>query len=300
MSRLTHRLLLRAYAMALCCASWIVPDDEREEWLKEWRGELWHVVNQNLASSAPHATAAFVSGAFRDAYLLSADLRRAGARRSYAFGSSPVWCLFFLLLLGFAAAGLAFLLPGTRAALLPAPYQDARTLVIVTRDGSSHSLLPGITLGEFRYWKRAAQSVFSDVAFYQVVRRQIHAGHGTTIELSIARASDNLLDVLQTSAFPAAVSARSAKNMPKLILSDAVWRKYFHADPQITGRVVFLLGEKATVVGVAKPDAWPLPGKADAWLLEDASRLETLSADSIGFVIARVQSSLTRDESQGQ
>ena len=39
--------LLRAYAAALCCASWIVPDEEREEWLKEWKAELWHVVHQN-------------------------------------------------------------------------------------------------------------------------------------------------------------------------------------------------------------------------------------------------------------
>src|SRR5580698_5572042 len=49
-------------------------DEEREEWLKEWKAELWHVVHQNAAPSMQQVTAAFVGGAFRDAYTLSADL----------------------------------------------------------------------------------------------------------------------------------------------------------------------------------------------------------------------------------
>lgn len=289
--------LLRAYAVALCCASWIVPDEEREEWLKEWKAELWHVVHQNTPSTQ-QATAAFVGGAFRDAYTLSADLGRAGERRSYAFGSSPVRCLLFLLMLGLASVSVAFLLPGTRAALLPSPYQDARTLVIVSRDNSSHSFFPSVALGEFRYWQRAAQGVFSDLAFYQIIPKQVHAGHGVTVKLSIAHASDNLLDVMQISAFSATRSAQTAKGTSRLILSDAAWRKYFHADPQVIGHVVFVMGKKVTVASIASPDAWHLPGKADAWLLEDAAGIDALSADSMGYVVARMQSSLTKDASQ--
>jgi hypothetical protein len=81
-------------------------------------------------------------------------------------------------------------------------------------------------------------------------------------------------------------------------LSDAVWRKYFHADPQIIGRVVFVMGKKVTVASIASPDAWLLPGKVDAWLLEDAAGIDTLSADSMGYVVARMQSSLTKAASQ--
>jgi len=298
MRRLTHGWLLRAYALALRCASWIVPDEEREEWLKEWKAELWHVVNQRSSPAAHQIIAAFVGGAFQDAGLLRVDLRRSGVKRSYAFTSSPVRCLLFLLLLGLASAGLAFLQSGSRAALLPSPYRDARTLVIVARDNSSYNLFPSVTLGEFRYWQSAAQGVFSDLSFYQIVQKQVHTGHGSTIGLSIARASDNLLDLLQTSVFPDTSSFRSASGMPRLILSDAAWRRYFHAEPWVVGHVVFVMGEKATIAGVARPDAWRLPGKADAWLLEDASRIGRLSAGSVGYVVARIQPSLARDGSQ--
>ena len=292
--------LMRAYAVALCCASWIVPDEEREEWLKEWKAELWHVVHQNAAPPMQRITAAFVGGAFRDAYTLSADLGRAGERRSYAFGSSPVRCLLFLLLLGLSSVSVAFLLPGTRAALLAPPYQDVRTLVLVSRDNSSHSFFPSVALGEFRYWQRAAQGVFSDLAFYQIIQKQVHAGHGATVKLSIVRASDNLLDVMQTSAFSTTAPVQTEKSTLRLILSDAAWRKDFHADPQIIGRVVFVMGKKVTVASIASPDAWRLPGKADAWLLEDSTGIDALSADSMGYVVARMQSSLTKDASQNR
>ncbi len=290
------RLQLHMYTLVLDFASWIVPQDERREWLREWKAELWHIVNLH----AHQQIAAFVAGAFQDACALSADLRRAGARRPRTLGSSPMLCMLLLVLAASVSAGIAFLLPGPRTALLSSPYRDARTLVVVSRDGSTRSLSPSVTLGEFRYWTRSAQGVFSDLAFYRIVRRQIHAGHGMAVELSIARASDNLLDVLQTSYFPSPDSLHAANAMPGLVLSNSVWRKQFHADPHITGRVVFVLGEKVTIIGVAKPDAWRLPGKADAWLFENAARIDRLPSYAMGFVVARMQPSLTRDVSEDQ
>ena len=64
------------------------------------------------------------------------------------------------------------------------------------------------------------------------------------------------------------------------------------------GQTVFVLGEKAKIAGIAKPDAWRLPGKTDAWLLETGSRIETLPAYTEGFVVARMQPDLTLDNSQ--
>jgi hypothetical protein len=284
------RLPLFAYMLALRSASWIVPSEERREWLKEWRAELWHIAQRH-----PHGEiAAFTGGAFQDAYLLRSDLRGSGVRRTHVLGSSPALCLLLLLIAGCLSLGVAFLLPGTRAAMLASPYREARTLVVVSRDGSSHMPVAGISLGEFRRWQQTAQGVFSDLAFYQVVRRKIHTGHGAGVELSVVRASGNLVSVLQTSSFPA-VSAIAG---PRLVLSDAVWRKYFHADPHIAGQVVFLMGEKTIIAGVARSDAWRLPGQAEAWLLEDDNRMDALAADSLGFVVARIQPALTRSPSQ--
>lgn len=286
------RLLIYAHMLALHGASRIVPEEERREWLKEWKSELWHVASLHTGEK----TTAFVAGAFRDAYVLRADLRVARVRRSHAFGSSPLLCLLFLLVAALTSIGIAFLLPGTRAALLPSPYRDARTLVVVSRDGTAHSLQPSVSLDEFRYWQRSAQHVFSDLAFYQIVRRQLHIGHGAAVELSIARATENLPDLLQTPSFTA--STRSTNDMPRLILSESAWRSYFHADPHVVGRVVFVLGEKASIAGVVQPDAWRLPGKADAWLLESEAHIGMLPSQAMGFVVARMQPSLTHDPAE--
>ena len=86
--------------------------------------------------------------------------------------------------------------------------------------------------------------------------------------------------------------------MPRLVLSDAVWRRYFHADPNIAGHVVYLMGEKAIIAGVAKPDAWRLPGQAEAWLLETDNRMDALATQSMGFVVARIQPLLARNPSR--
>ena len=284
------RLPLFAYMLALRSASWIVPSEERGEWLKEWRAELWHIAQARTHEEV----AAFAGGAFQDAYLLRRDFRGSKSPRLHAVGSSPALCLLLLFIVGCLSLGVALLLPGTRAGLLPSPYRNARTLVVVSRDGSSHIPTPTVSLGEFFHWQQAAQGVFSDLAFYQVVRKELHTGHGAGVELSVVRASGNLVSLLQTSGFPAV----SADARPRIVLSDAVWRKYFHADPHIAGRVVFLMGEKAAIAGVAKPDAWRLPGQADAWLLENDNRMDVMAAHSIGFVVARVQPALTRSPSQ--
>jgi hypothetical protein len=203
--------------------------------------------------------------------------------------------LLFLFLAEMGSLGIAFLLPGTRHALLPMPYRDARTLVIVSRDGSSQTILPTITLGEFRYWEHSAQKVFSNLAFYQIEQRQIHVGHGAVVEISIANASPNLLSVLDSSRFPQISNTGS-----QLVLSDALWRKNFHSDPHIVGRVVFVFGEKVTIAGVARPEAWRLPGKADAWLLETDNRIRRLPDYCPGFVVARMQPGLALDTSQNR
>lgn len=285
------RLPIFFYMLALRCASWIVPGRVRGDWLREWKAELWHIARLQVDEKIP----AFVGGAFQDAYSLRADLRGSRAERSHAFGSSPTVCLLSLLLAALASLGVAFLLPGTRAVMRPSPYRDARTLVVVSRDGSSRSSAPSVSLGEFRYWQRAAQGVFSDLAFYQVVRKQLHTGHGAGVEISVARASGNFVSLLQATGFPAGALTGGGS---RLILSDAVWRRYFHADPQIARRVVFLMGEKATIAGVAKADAWRLPGQAEAWLIENDSRMDTLATSSMGFVVARMQPALTHNPTE--
>lgn len=198
----------------------MVPAKERGAWLREWKAELWHVAERQRA----HTTAAFVAGAFRDAAILRDDLQPARKRDWQGIVSSPVHFLALLFAAMSVSVGLAFLFPGVRPLLLPAPYRDAHTLVIVSRDGASHSANPSISLGEFRYWQSAAQAVFSDLSFYDVVHKELHLGLGRGVALSVIRASGNLPALLQSPDFP---DAGSMNALPKLVLSDAVWRAIF-------------------------------------------------------------------------
>jgi hypothetical protein len=99
---------------------------------------------------------------------------------------------------------------------------------------------------------RGARHFFLIRLFIRFVRRQLHTGHGEVIEVSLARASNNLIPLLETPDFP--VGNRVATAGSHLVLSEALWHRHFHADSHVAGRVVFLMGEKATIVGVATPD----------------------------------------------
>lgn len=288
-----------AYLLALRCASWMTPGRERAEWLKEWASELWYVVNEAEGPSlqAHRQTSAFVYGAFQDAFWLGLEARRQEKRRRKAF-SSPAHCLLLLLAMGIAAVALAFLLPGTRGYVLPWPYKDAHNLAFVSRDGHSKSLQPSVRMDEFRSWRSRARNVFAELAFYQMMRKRVHPERGAAVELSIARASGNLFDVLQ---IPLSIKAplQMQKNIPRLVLSDRAWRKYFHADPDIAGQVVFVAGEKAIVTAIVTKNAWRLPGDAEAWLLETDSVIDTAPSSTKGYAIARMRPDFTRNADNG-
>jgi hypothetical protein len=79
--------------------------------------------------------------------------------------------------------------------------------------------------------------------------------------------------------------------VPALLLSRAAWRKYFDADPRIVGRVVQVAGRRVPVGAVIADDSWSLPGKVDAWLIEDEPGLAALPARSKGFVLGRLSPS---------
>jgi hypothetical protein len=104
--------------------------------------------------------------------------------------------------------------------------------------------------------------------------------------LRIARASDNLFDVLNV-ALVLPVKERK-DHLRSVVLSESVWRKYFVSNPHIVGSMVEVFGEKAIVVGIVPDASWRLPSQTDAWLLEDKDHVDMYSTNSYGYVIARV------------
>ena len=109
------------------------------------------------------------------------------------------------------------------------------------------------------------------MAFY----RTVAARH-----MSVAIASSNLFDLLQIP-----VVSRPGN---RLVLTRGAWRKYFRQDPRIVGRVVEVAGHTAAVAGVISEELWDLPGRVDAWLLEDPTTIAQLPSDTKGHLLARL------------
>ncbi len=279
-------------------AAFLVPAQRREEWLAEWRSEHWYV--WHACNGKPNGSyrkepvkgdvVAFCLGAFKDGFWLRQNDLCSFIRRVFRLGS-PARCVFFLTVLAVISLSLAFYLPGTRKALLPSPYRDADSLVMISRGGYSWAPFPTVQFSEYQPWTKRTDHLFTGVAFYQPIHKRVHIGRHQAVELSIARASDNLFELLQVPIGYGVPKRANRKYTAELVLSRETWRKYFGGDHRIIGHVLSLAGQPVLVAGVIGEDSWRLPGQMDAWLLESQQQMATLSPHTEGFVLANVRAS---------
>jgi len=241
----------------LRCAALLVPRKARAEWLAEWRAELWYV---------PSNPTSFCLGAFRDAFW-----HLCHSPRSLRL-ESPILCVAVLSVL--ASAGLMITLP------LPVEHDPPgmEKLVMVLRAGYRGAT---IRLEEYLAWDNDHQRLFTSLAFYQPLRQRVPVGPHRVVDLSIGRASDTLLQVLNVE-MPLAHPA-------SLVLTTAAWREHFGGDPRIVGSTLEVSGRPVIISGIMPEDSFRLPGKVDAWLIEDRPTLAKLPSESKGFVIAQLR-----------
>jgi hypothetical protein len=263
---------MRRRLAILQCAAWLVPGDQRAEWLAEWRSELWYV--WRTCNREPGAVTAFCLGAFKDALWLKRN--STSPNREMLRLESPAQCCLFLAALAVASSFIAFRLPGPRERILPAFHRDSRDLVMLSQGGRSVAPFPTIPIEKYRSLTNGVQRLFTGFAFYQPVRARVPTPRQPEAQLSIALASGNLFELLNIPV--------SRPRTAALILSDRTWRKYFDRDPHIVGSVLDVAGQQARVAGIISEDSWRLPGRLDAWLLDAA-----LPPDSKGFVVAQVR-----------
>lgn len=286
-----------ALALHLLClavlrlASLIVPRTQRSEWWREWSAELWHVreactPSRGISWAAEREVAAFCLGAFQDARCLRAQSTPLPLPRATTMGSASQ-CLLLLAGLIIASLSIATLLPGVREQLYQFRYRVPPGIVLVQSARTTDDTAPTISGEQFLLWKQRRQQLFTAFAFYQVERESDITSLHTQPKINIARASSNLFQLLRLP-IPA---APSATNVPTVILSDALWKKQFAADPNLIGQTVRFGQHNAVVAGIAPAGSWRLPGKVDAWLLEPDSAL--FSAHN-GFVIAETSKSETK------
>ncbi len=283
---LLHFGLLRA-------ASLLVPGEQRAEWWREWRGELWHVrhscvVAGRISRRGEGEVTAFCLGAFQDALCL----RRARRQTTPLFAAmegTPRKCLVILGAALAASYAIALLLPGVRAERSLWPRQVNPNLVLIQQEGSSDDSRATISPRQFRSWEGRRQKYFDGFAFYEVTREPVDAGillNGAAAKSAweVARASSNLFTLL---GLPVefADSGATAGDLPSVILSEKVWKRDFAADEHIAG-LEFRLGQRMVrIAGVAPDGSLGLPGRVDAWELVPNADTE---AGGAGYVVAHL------------
>ena len=252
----------------LWCAARVVPSSQRAEWLAEWSAELWYVRQERGRQAT-----GFCLGAFQDA--VSVRRYSPASPRTLWRLQTPMHCLGFLGLLAAACTFIALRLPEARGVILPFPYRGVERLVMVSPAGQNESRLPTVAMGQYRNLANRLPRQFGGVAFYRPMRVRAAGA-----DLSLALATGNLFDLL-------GIPVPRNREQPALVVSDAAWRKLFGGDSQVAGRVVEVAGRRSVVAAVIPADSWRLPGRIDAWLIDDKA-MAALPGASKGFVLGRL------------
>jgi predicted permease len=88
------------------------------------------------------------------------------------------------------------------------------------------------------------------------------------------------------------------KGAPVVILSHALWQRFFHGDPDVIGRGILLRGEPYTVVGIM-PAGFTSGAKADIWTPIHPSRTGEGGGSNYD-IIARLRPGASWQEASGQ
>jgi predicted permease len=177
---------------------------------------------------------------------------------------------------GFALAVVGTLALGTGAALAmftvvdrvllrSLPYAQADRLVEIWESGSRGKIQYGAPYFDVDQWRQRSRAL-SDIGFYVDTYRLrvsfLEGAAGSSDQSSASRVtaapvSANLFGLLGVApqlgrGFAPLDAGGSAKpeEVHSIVLSDAVWRGNFGADPGILGKLVSLSGERYTVIGV--------------------------------------------------
>jgi hypothetical protein len=195
---------------------------------------------------------------------------------------SAVRCILWLTAILAVAYSFSMLSSGVRTQRHAARFRVYPGLVQIEDDSRSHVGLPSILPGQFQAWSQSRQRFFDRFAFYQVAQEPVSASES---RWGVAYSSYNLFAMLNLPLRFAGYSGSIQSDAPRLILSDAVWKRDFGANPQVIGSLIRVGAGRAVIAGVAPEGSWRLPGMIDAWVLEPNGAFD---AARPGFVLAHL------------
>jgi len=267
----------------LCSAALLTPGEQRAEWLREWRGELWHAreatrFDKEITWEGEKTILRFCSGSIQDAFAMR-KLRGAQS----AFRGSAVECLLLLLAMFMASCLLYHVLPEVRAQNHPSLYQVNSNLIMIQDAFASSDSLATIPVEKYRMWKSRQQRYFDGFAFYHLTKENVATQNAVKQRWKVAHGSLNLFWMLGLPTLISSESPDAEGRTPGIILSDAIWRRDFQANLHVSGHIVHVGHDEFRVLGVAPLGVWRLPGNVDAWVLEPDEENR-----GVGYVIAHL------------
>ena len=175
-----------------------------------------------------------------------------GLRRAPAFTAVAI----LTLALGIGANTAIFTVINT-ALLRPLPYTDGDRLVFVWNvyQGKGDNLGPGRMVDIRR--QATSFSGFAGIAHLSYTL----TGSGEVEKIAASSVSSSFFDVLGARPLLGEPFHTNAADPSAVVLSHAVWKRRFGADPSIVGRTITLNGRPRLVMAVMRPDFfWPTIG----------------------------------------
>jgi predicted permease len=145
-----------------------------------------------------------------------------------------------------------------RVLLRPVPFADADRLVEIGETSKGGSAFHGSPFLDIHEWQERSR-MLREIAFFDANNGRVWflGGNGDAMHVSSASVSANLFPMLGVHpalgrGFVERDSGGSVApgDAHAIVLSDAVWRTQYGADPAIAGKTVELNGERDTVIGV--------------------------------------------------
>ena len=248
--------------LVLRVASSIVPHRQRREWLREWRGEVWHWANflvesERLNPRTEHELLRHCWGSFRDA-LWHRFNRVAVLDFMHWYPLTPSFCLVMILaaLLALLAAGPISLSSWT---FVPPPYVDSSHLLTVSPNVRSQWLEPELLRDCALQWTRSNQLI-AQATTYAWRPSLVRGPEGKESVLS-ARVTPGTLELLGGNPILGRTleSTDSSHCESCVVLSNSLWRSQFHGDRRVIGQPLYLNGRRLEIVGVL-PAQFRFPG----------------------------------------
>jgi putative ABC transport system permease protein len=244
----------------------LVPDRRRDEWTREWRGELWYrasLLGTSPAAPEPASASRLLLrtlGAFPHAFWTLTDELRLDPMLQdikYAIRGIVTRPAFNLLVIATLALGI-----GANTAMFsivygvlvrPLPYDQPDQLVYMFgsfRGGNQAMVSPPDYLDY-----RERNSVFSSLGARTVFGTTVVTGAGEPERVRRDLASANYFATLGIKPYRGRVFSPEEEqgDHPVAILSYGLWQRRYAGDARIIGSAIRLDGQPCTVIGIMPP-----------------------------------------------